>query len=122
MRNRTFALAIESAVHSKAFGAWMDSEWAKANDTSNEYKRQYPRHRGPRRLEDIPDLDTSQGGVYFFGASNMKWSMCVPDLPPNEQMLVHNFGTGEGSPYFNQQFTDTLSIQQTFASRRRKKR
>ena len=101
-------LAIEAAVHGEAFGAWMDREWAKANDTSNEYRRQYLDTEDRVVLQDMADLDTTRGGVQFFGASNMKWSMRVLDLPSNERKLVHNFGAGEGSPYFNQQFTEFL--------------
>jgi hypothetical protein len=101
-------LAIESCVHSEAIGAWMDREWAKANDTSNRYKQQYLDAEDRVVLRDLTDLDTSRGGVYFFGASNMKWSMGTPDLPPEERKLVHNLGTGEGSPYFDRQFTEYL--------------
>ncbi len=101
-------LAIELALHNEAFGAWMDRRWADVNDTSNEYKRQYLDTEDRVVLQDMADLDTSRGGVYFFGASNMKWSMRTPDLPPDVQKLVHNFGAGEGSPYFNQQLTEFL--------------
>ena len=38
----------------------------------------------------------------------MKWAMCAPDLPPEQRRLVHNFGAGEGSPYFHRQFTEFL--------------
>jgi hypothetical protein len=101
-------LTIETAVHSEAFGAWMDREWAKVNETSNEYKRQYLDTEDRVVLQDLADLDTSEGGVYFFGASNLKWSTRVPDLPPDERRLIHNFGAGEGSPVFNQRFTEFL--------------
>jgi hypothetical protein len=101
-------MAIETAVHSEALGAWMDREWAKVNSTSNEYRRQYLDTEDRVVLQDLADLDTSQGGVYFFGASNMKWATRFLDLPPDERKLVHNFGAGEGSPYFNQQLTEYL--------------
>ena len=87
----------------------MDRQWAESNEASNEYKRQYLDTEdrvvlaGNRRTWTHP-----QGGVYFFGASNMKWAMCVPDLPPEQRKLVHNFGAGEGSPYFHRQFTEFL--------------
>ena len=32
---------VETAVHNEAFGVWMDIQWSKANDTANEYRRQY---------------------------------------------------------------------------------
>jgi hypothetical protein len=78
------------------------------NEAANEYKRQYLDTEDRIVLQEMPDLDTSQGGVYFFGASNMKWSMRVPDLPPAQRKLVHDFGAGEGSPYFHRQFTEYL--------------
>jgi hypothetical protein len=101
-------LAVESAIHSESFGVRMDREWSRLNESSNEYKRQYLDTEDRIVLQDLADLDASAGGVYFFGASNMKWSMRVPDLPPAERKLVHNFGAGEGSPYFHRQFTKYL--------------
>jgi hypothetical protein len=99
---------MEATVHSESFGAWMDRQWSEANETANEYRRQYLDTEDRVVLQEMADLDPSQGGVYFFGASNMKWAMCVPDRPPQERRLVHNFGAGEGAPYFHQQFTDFL--------------
>jgi hypothetical protein len=102
------AAAMEAAVHNEALGIWLDRKWAEANDSANEYKRQCLDTEDRIVLQDLVDLDPSSGGVYFFGASNMKWAMCVPDLPPEERKLVHNFGAGEGSPCFHQQFTEYL--------------
>ena len=102
------ALAMEAAVHNEGLGAWMDRRWAQANDTANEYKRQCLDTEDRIVLQDLAGLDPSRGGVYFFGASNMKWSMRVPDLPPAQRQLVHNFGAGEGWPYFHRQFTEFL--------------
>ncbi len=102
------AWATEAAVHSEALGIWMDRKWAELNETSNSYQRQYLDTEDRVVLAEVAALDPSAGGVYFFGASNMKWAMCVPDLPPGERKLVHNFGAGEGSPYFHRQFTEYL--------------
>jgi hypothetical protein len=101
-------LALESAVHSAALGVWMDEKWAAINETSNEYKRQYLDTEDRVLLEEVAALNPSHGGVYFFGASNMKWAMGTPGLPSEQRNLVHNFGAGEGSPYFHQQFTNYL--------------
>ena len=102
------ALAMEAAIHSVPLGIWMDRKWAEVNETCNEYRRQCLDTEDRVVLQEIAEMDPSAGGVYFFGASNMKWSMCVPDLPPPQQKLVHNFGAGEGSPYFHRQFTEYL--------------
>jgi len=102
------AVALEGAVHNEALGIWMDRQWAASNESANEYRRQYLDTEDRVILQEIAALDPSAGGVYFFGASNMKWSMCVPDLPPDQRKLVHNFGAGEGSPYFYRQFTEYL--------------
>jgi hypothetical protein len=102
------ALAVESVIHNDAFGARMDYQWSKVNESFNEYKRQYLDTEDRIVLQELSDLDAQEGGVYFFGASNMKWSMRVPDLPPAERKLVHNFGAGSGSPYFNRQLTEFL--------------
>ena len=102
------ALAVEAAVHNEAFGVWMDRKWAEVNETGIVYARQYLDTEDRVVLQEVADLDPSAGGVYFFGASNMKWSMCAPDLPPEQRKRVHNFGAGEGSPYFHRQFTEYL--------------
>ncbi len=102
------ALATEAAVHSKPLGVWMDIKWAELNDSANLYQRQYLDTEDRVVLEEIANLDPSAGGVYFFGASNMKRAMREPDLPPEEGKLVHNLGAGEGSPYFHQQLTEYL--------------
>ena len=102
------AVLVETAVHDEAFGVWMDIQWSKANDTVNEYRRQYLDTEDRVVLEDVADLDPSSGGVYFFGALNMKWAMRAPDLPQGQRKLVHNFGAGEGSPHFHRQFTEYL--------------
>jgi hypothetical protein len=102
------AVTMAAAVHSEAFGAWMDRKWTEVNETGNEYKRQYLDTEDRVVLQEITELDPSAGGVYFFGASNMKWSMRVPDLPPEQRKLIHDFGAGEGSPYFHRQFTEYL--------------
>jgi hypothetical protein len=101
-------LGLLSAIHNEVFGIWMDRKWAEVNETSVEYRRQYLDTEDRVVLQEVADLDPSAGGVYFFGASNMKWSMCAPDLPPQERKLVHNLGAGEGSPYFHRQFTEFL--------------
>lgn len=99
---------LEALLHSERLGVWMDEAWASVNDTANEYSRQYRDTEDRIMLQDLPDLDPSSGGVYFFGASNMKWAMRVPDLPPAQRRLVHDFGAGEGVPYFHLQFTKYL--------------
>jgi hypothetical protein len=45
-------------------------------------------------LDEIPRTDYSNGGVYFFGTSNMKLAFQTWDLPKNEKRLVHNYGIG----------------------------
>ncbi|MFI5360979.1 MAG: hypothetical protein ACHQ49_03325 [Elusimicrobiota bacterium] len=102
------AFLLEATVHSEAFGIWMDRAWSEMNDTAVEYERQYLDTEDRIVLQDLAALDPSSGGVYFFGASNMKWAMRVPDLPPARRRLVHDFGAGEGSPYFHRQFTEYL--------------
>jgi hypothetical protein len=86
----------------------MDRTWAEANETGESFSRQYLDTEDRVVLQDLPELDPSAGGVYFFGASNMKWALGTPDLPPEERKLVHNFAAGEGSPWFHLQFTDYL--------------
>jgi hypothetical protein len=101
-------LVLDTAVHSEAFGMWLDRKRVEGNDTPVAYERQFIDTEDRVALSDLAELDPSSGGVYFFGASNMKWGMEVPNRPPEERKLVHNFGSGEASPYFHHQFTNYL--------------
>lgn len=101
-------IILDVLVHSRALGVWMDVQWARMNDTPVLYNRQYLDTEDRVILQDLPTLDSSQGGVYFFGSSNMKWAMRIPDLPVEEQRLVHDFGGAEGSPFFQRQFVEYL--------------
>jgi hypothetical protein len=48
-------------------------------------------------LDEIPQVDYSRGGIYFFGSSNMKWAFTTWDLPEEQQRLIHNYGIGAAS-------------------------
>jgi hypothetical protein len=101
-------LVVDAAVHSEAFGIWLDRQRFDANVTAPAYERQFLDTEDRLALKEIPNLDPRSGGVYFFGASTMKWAMRAPDLPPEQRKLVHNFGAGEGSPYLQRQFSQYL--------------
>jgi len=51
--------------------------------------------------QDIFSADYSRGGVYFMGASNMKWALKTWDLPSETRPLIHNFAFG-GSKHSDQ--------------------
>ena len=99
---------LETLVHCEAVGVWMDIRWARMNETPNRYARHFLDTEDRVVLQDIPGLENSGGGVYFLGASNMKWAMRVPDLPPDQRRLVHNLGGGEGCPWFQRQLVEYL--------------
>ncbi len=44
--------------------------------------------------EELPSADVSRGGVYFFGASTIKWALKPWELPVEVRPLIHNFGCG----------------------------
>ena len=44
--------------------------------------------------EEVPSTDYSRGGVYFLGASTMKWAVKTWDLPPETRPLIHDFAFG----------------------------
>jgi hypothetical protein len=48
-------------------------------------------------LDEIPNTDFSKGGVYFFGASTMKWAFTTWDLPDGLRQRLGNFGMGAAS-------------------------
>lgn len=99
---------VVALVRSEAVGVWMDAQWVRMNDTANLYARQYLDTEDRVVLQDIPGLDNSLGGVFFFGSSNMKWGTRIPDLPSDQRRLIHNFAVGEGSPQFQRQTIEYL--------------
>jgi len=44
--------------------------------------------------EELPSADFSRGGVYFLGASTMKWALKPWDLPAETRPLIHNYAFG----------------------------
>jgi hypothetical protein len=44
--------------------------------------------------DKIPSADFSRGGVYFLGASTMKWALKPWDLPAETRPLIHNYAFG----------------------------
>jgi hypothetical protein len=48
-------------------------------------------------LDEIPHADYSQGGVYFFGSSNMKWAFTTWDLATEDSRFIGNYGVGAAS-------------------------
>jgi hypothetical protein len=103
------SLLVHTGANSEALGIWVDERRAAIKETSLvEFARQYLDTEDRLVLDEIPKLDCSDGGVYFFGASNMKWATRTLELPSNERRLIHNLGCGEGSPAFQLQFFDYL--------------
>jgi hypothetical protein len=101
-------LLVDMLANSETFGIWLDRHWAAANDTIILYDRQYLDTEDCVVLDQIPKLDISDGGVYFFGSSNMKWATRTLDLPPDDRRLIHIFAGAEGSPKFQLQTIDYL--------------
>lgn len=99
---------LDWLANSESMGIWMDRKWAQINDMPVIFARQYLDTEDRVLLMELPTLDASRGGAYFFGASNMKWATRLPELPPDERRYIHNFGTGEGSPYCQRQFVQYL--------------
>src|SRR5262249_47943863 len=63
-------------------------------------------------LDEIPQADYSQGGVYFFGSSPMKWAFTTWDLPAEEKRYIGNYGMGASS------HTDQLQLIQHLIEQR----
>jgi len=55
-------------------------------------------------VDEIPNADHSHGGVYFFGASDLKWALETWMLPREVRPLVGNYGVGALSHVFELQF------------------
>jgi len=44
--------------------------------------------------EEVPEADFSRGGVYFMGASSMRWALKTWDQPVETRPLIRNFAFG----------------------------
>jgi hypothetical protein len=55
-------------------------------------------------LDEIPKADFSRGGAYFFGSSDLKWSLKTWELPAEVRPFVGNFGLGGMNHTFELQF------------------
>jgi hypothetical protein len=82
-------------THSNALAAWIDRK----NEESCRQTRTLLLHRGWfQSSEELwiydqpPQTDYSKGGVYFLGASCVKFSTKLWELPPDLQALIHNYG------------------------------
>jgi hypothetical protein len=65
-------------------------------------------------LDEVPQADYSQGGVYFFGTSNMKWAFQTWDLPTELRQFIGNYGIGASSHTDQLQFIKYLIEQRGF--------
>jgi hypothetical protein len=65
-------------------------------------------------LDEIPQVDYSRGGVYFFGSSNMKWAFTTWDLPEEQKRLIHNYGIGASNHTIQLQLIRYLMEQRKF--------
>jgi hypothetical protein len=65
-------------------------------------------------LDEIPQADYSQGGVYFFGTSTMKWAFTTWDLPTNQKRFIGNYGIGATSHSRQLQLIQHLIEQRRF--------
>jgi len=60
-------------------------------------------------MDELPRADYSQGGVYFFGSSNLKWGLMLWELPPERRRLVHSYAIGSTNHTFQFQFIRYLA-------------
>ena len=59
-------------------------------------------------LDEVPRTEYSEGGVYFFGTSNMKWAFQTWDLPATQRRLVHDYGIGASNHFGQLRFIQYL--------------
>jgi hypothetical protein len=55
-------------------------------------------------VDEIPGADYSRGGIYFFGASDLKWALETWEVPGEIRPFVHNYGLGALSHALELQF------------------
>ena len=67
--------------------------------------------------QDLSSADYSRGGVYFFGASTMKWALKPWDIPPEIQPYIHNYAWGGSKHSDNYDLIRYLVEKEGMASR-----
>jgi hypothetical protein len=65
-------------------------------------------------LDEIPRADFSNGGVYFFGTSNVKWAFQTWDLPADQRQYIGNYGIGASNHKDQLEFIRYLIEQRGF--------
>jgi hypothetical protein len=45
-------------------------------------------------LDEIPQTNFKEGGIYFLGHSTLKWATAFWQLPAEQKPILHNFGIG----------------------------
>ena len=67
-------------------------------------------------LDEMPNVDYSRGGIYFFGSSTMKWAFTTWDLPAEQRGLIHNYGIGASNHAIQLRLIQYLIEHQGFLS------
>jgi hypothetical protein len=92
-------LILDAMANSQAVQDWM----RRVSWQQSKLKKQIPLFCYNEHFSDyedcllhkvVPAADFSRGGVYFMGASNMKWALKLWDLPAETRPLIRNFAFG----------------------------
>lgn len=104
-------LAVDCLANSPRVAAWMMRrelrEW-KDKSLQYQHKIYFSDFEDRLLLEELPHTDFSQGGVYFFGASNVKVSIMPWNLSDDLRRRVGNYGLSASTPAQQSQFLHYL--------------
>ena len=93
----TTCVVADLIARNRALETWLmaqSSILAGKNDTLFSYTGNFIDFEERLVLDELPHTNFSQGGVYFFGTSNMKWAFTTWDLPPEQKRFIGNYGIG----------------------------
>ena len=88
---------IDLLARNRALERWLTAEQyetAKKTNRLFSYTGNFIDYEERVLLDEIPNADYSQGGIFFFGTSNMKWAFQTWNLHANEKHFIGNYGIG----------------------------
>jgi hypothetical protein len=111
--------AVEFGAHSETLGRWLqDRETSRdrRDDRLVTYTRNFLDAGDRLMLGDLPNLDTSKGGVYVLGSSAVLYCLEDWSLPPQQARLIHNFGFYSINPTQMLQFARFMTEHESLLS------
>ena len=108
--------AVGLGAHNEKLGHWLqerETSSCQRDDRLIPYTLGFVDAGDRLLLGDLPQLDTSKGGVYVLGSSTAIYCLEDWNLPPDQARLIHNFGIYSVNPTQILQFARYLIDRQS---------